>query len=165
LIVFKGREGLKRQRVSNSTLVLFAVLMAVLIVFVLRYLPLLTYVPPPAELSPVQPAAGVTSEASVKEALNLRPVADPFSLRVPVSKIGAGEGAQGEVSPSTAVYVPQNTWELGGIWVTKGLKYALIGDDSVAEGEEINGWRVQKITANSVTLTKGSETKLLRLEE
>lgn len=156
---------MKQQGFRKSTLILGIILAIALIAFVFRYLPVFMGEESESDLSRAVGVLGVSSSEAQEQSASgvLGVLVDPFVLRVPVSKIGedntAGEGT------GAPVYTPPATAGLGGVWITDTGRYALIGEASVSEGDEVDGWRVKKINADNVVLTKDGESKILRLEE
>ncbi|MCX5751903.1 MAG: hypothetical protein NT099_09655 [Candidatus Saganbacteria bacterium] len=158
---------MRKFEISKSTLILGAILAVVFVAFVLRYAPLFVGTENMADQGPIMETTVTTAESdSTLRTKSFGPLVDPFALRVPVSKLGdTGEDNTVGVDTVAPVYTPPASVGLGGIWVTDNGTYALIGDASVVEGDVVDGWKVKKINADNVVLTKNGETKILRQEE
>lgn len=83
-------------------------------------------------------------------------LSDPFALRVSVSSKQSKELKAG---------VDVGSLRLEGIWVDAGLRAAFISGQAVIEGDEIMGWRVEKIAKTQVELVSYNKRKVLKLEE
>ncbi|MBN2057504.1 MAG: hypothetical protein JW782_01735 [Candidatus Saganbacteria bacterium] len=139
--------------------------------------------PPPAGIEPAKPIGQETSEAEVKPAdqpkAAVQPdgkepqkagtneivaepkLVDPFALRINVRRRGEVTAKPEEKEPKRAPVEP----ELEGIWVDSGMRVAFISGQALIEGGVVLGWRVSRITKTQVTLVKGGQTKILKLEE
>lgn len=123
--------------------------------------------PPAAALLPSREAASAEAPAKTAkpEAIPTPPevkLIDPFALRISVGK-------REEVPPALEA-APANApkpveLKLEGIWVDARMKVAFISGQSLPVGESIGGWRVTSISKDRVILRKGSENKILIMEE
>ena len=102
--------------------------------------------------------AGATAEAAVKPKKVAEDLVDPFALRIKIrSKSDQPKKDKKEASTEP---LPK----LEGIWVDSGMRVAFISNQAVVEGGLVMGWRVSRITKTQITLTKGRQKKILKLE-
>lgn len=85
---------------------------------------------------------------------------DPFALRINVRRRGEIDEKPKDDKPKAVVVEP----ELEGIWVDSGMRVAFISGQALIEGGVVLGWRVSSITKTQVTLVKGGQTKILKVE-
>jgi hypothetical protein len=149
----------------------------------LTYWPLLTpYLPgpiPSPKLAPAAPAptpvALLTREATAQEKSDIdllylptREVRsiDPFALRVEIKKraILPPPPPEADKSGTPAPTVKPIELHLEGVWVDSGMKVAFISGQTLSVGGTILGWRVSSINREQVVLTKGTQTKIMRVE-
>lgn len=91
---------------------------------------------------------------------------DPFALRIGVKRREELPPPEAE-SPGTPAAPTAKPVEpkLEGIWVDSGMKVAFISGQALTTGSKILGWHVSSISREQVIMTRGSQTKILRLEE
>ncbi|MDD5382109.1 MAG: hypothetical protein PHH60_00410 [Candidatus Margulisbacteria bacterium] len=103
----------------------------------------------------------VTTAEAKKTAAGQQEMIDPFALRLAVRK-KVVEQEQPKEEPKEVVKVIEPRLE--GIWVDAEMKVAFVSGQALNEGGEVLGWKVTQITKSYVTLTKGGQTKTLKLE-
>lgn len=110
----------------------------------------------PSELESQKEAERARLRLELEDA---RILTNPFALRVGVKR-KVDITTKKTIAPPAKEVAPV----LEGVWVDSSMKVAFISGQAVSVGEIVNGWRVTGISERSVTITKGSRTKVLRLE-
>jgi hypothetical protein len=103
----------------------------------------------------------ITDKKSEKE--KNHQLVDPFDLRVAVRRKVPETGIPLLGKPKEPPR-PQEI-RLEGIWIDAGMKVAFISSQALQVGEKIRGWTVSSILKDRVLLEKGSQIKILRMEE
>ncbi len=83
---------------------------------------------------------------------------DPFQYQNNRSAPPSGQASS--VKPSA----PKSFWQLQGVFRSANGDKALLNNRFVSVGDVIEGWQVTAIGESSVTLSKGSKSRIIRLE-
>ncbi len=152
---------------------ILAILVIILAVYgLVVYWPLITGMLAPKKAGPavaapaIRPGTASTDPTAAKaesDKLEIPPAVDPFARRVAVYTKAdiAEQAAKAALHPGTAPVGPK----LEGIWVDSGRRVAFISGQTVGPGEKIMGWTVTSILRDQVVLQRGSESKILKMEE
>ncbi|MFA4843503.1 MAG: hypothetical protein WC632_00965 [Candidatus Margulisiibacteriota bacterium] len=138
------------------------------------YLPGTVPSPKPALVAPA-PAAVPTQEIQAAEkndidllylpTLEVKAI-DPFALRIEIKRreeLPPPPEAETPGAPAAPAAKPVEP-KLEGIWVDSGMQVAFISGQALTMGSKILGWRVSSISKEQVVLTRGTQTKILRVE-